>query len=81
MSEDFEESGEEPQKRVRGLGYVGDKPRKTGTRWSKEDDERLFLMVNAGWDINKMATILERPVRGVEQRPGEMRNMGTWHDR
>lgn len=78
MSEDFEELDEEPRKRVRGLGYVGEKPRKAGTRWSQEDDEHLVLMVNAGWDMNKIADVLERPLRGVQQRPDQMKAMGTW---
>jgi len=78
MDEDFEESDEEPRKRVRGLGYIGDKPAKQGTRWSTADDEMLQLMLKDGWSLSKVAGRLERTIKSVEQRPATMKRMGIW---
>ena len=78
MDEDIEESDEEPRKRVRGLGYIGEKPAKQGTRWSTADDEHLRLMLAAGWELAKIASVLERTIKSVEQRPVTMKRMGIW---
>jgi hypothetical protein len=78
MDDEIEESDEEPQKRKRGLGYVGEKPDKQGTRWSTADDEHLQLMLASGWALAKVASVLERTVKSVEQRPLTMKRMGIW---
>ena len=78
MDEDIEESDEEPPKRIRGLGYVGEKPAKQGTRWSTADDDYLRLMLAGGWELAKVASRLERTVKSVEQRPVTMKRMGIW---
>jgi hypothetical protein len=78
MDEDIEESNEEPRKRVRGLGYIGEKPAKQGTRWSTADDDYLRLMLAAGWELAKIASLLERTIKSVEQRPATMKRMGIW---
>jgi len=75
MDEDIEESDEEPRKRVRGLGYVGEKPAKQGTRWSTDDDEMLQLMLKDGWSLAKVASRLERTIKSVEQRPVRIQAM------
>jgi hypothetical protein len=78
MDEDIEESDEEPKKRIRGLGYVGEKPANQGTRWSTADDEHLRLMLKDNWQLAKVASVLKRTVKSVEQRPVTMKRMGIW---
>ena len=78
MDQDIEESDEEPRKRIRGLGYVGEKPAKQGTRWSTADDDYLRLMIKDGWEVAKVASRLERTVKSVQQRPDTMKRMGIW---
>ena len=78
MDEDIEELEEEPGYRFRGLGYIGEKPAKQGTRWSTADDDYLRLMIKAEWELANIARRLERTVRSVEQRPITMKRMGIW---
>ena len=77
MDEDIEESDEEPKKRIRGLGYVGEKPANQGTRWNTDQDEHLQLMLAAGWPMKKVASRLKRTERSVEQRRDTIERMAA----
>ena len=68
MDDEIEESNEEPRKRVRGPGYVGEKPENQGKKWTQEMNDDLRAFVAAGWSHARIAVRMKRPKKAISEQ-------------
>ena len=68
MDEDIRESDDEPRKRKRGLGYVGEKPANQDKKWTKEMHDDLRAYKAAGWSHSRIGERMKRNKKAISEQ-------------